>query len=58
MDQWPGRTHEPTIKDTTIKRFHYENLDQLRRHLINFVSAYNLGRRLRTLEGVTPDELI
>jgi hypothetical protein len=47
-----------TIKDATVKRFHYEDHDQLRRHLTNFVSAYNFGRRLKTLEGLTPYEFI
>lgn len=40
-----------TIKDATVKRFYYESHDQLRRHLADFVTAYNLGRRLKTLKG-------
>lgn len=28
-----------TIKDATIKRFHYESPDQLRKHLSDFVAA-------------------
>jgi len=47
-----------TIKDATVKRFHYDNHDQLRRHLADFVSAYNFGRRLKTLKGLTPYEFI
>lgn len=43
-----------TIKDATVKRFHYENHDQLRSHLADFVTAYNLARRLGTLKGLTP----
>ena len=27
---------------------------QLRHHLIAFISAYNFGRRLKTLKGLTP----
>lgn len=41
-----------TIKDATVKRFHYDDHDQLRRHLADFVSAYNFGRRLKTLTGL------
>jgi transposase InsO family protein len=36
-----------TIKDATVRRYHYDNHEQLRRHLDDFVSAYNFGRRLR-----------
>ncbi len=32
--------------------------DQLRRHLTDFVSAYNFGRRLKTLKGLKPYEFI
>ena len=47
-----------TIKDATVKRFHYDDHDQLRQHLANFISAYNFGRRLKTLKGLTPFEFI
>ena len=45
-----------TIKDATVKRFHYENHDQLRTHLADFLAAYNFARRLKTLNGLTPYE--
>jgi transposase InsO family protein len=41
-----------------VKRFHYEDHDQLRRHLADFIDAYNFGRRLMTLRGLTPCEFI
>ncbi len=47
-----------TIKDATVKRFHYDNHDQLRHHLKDFIAAYNFGRRLKTLRGLTPYEFI
>ena len=47
-----------TIKDATVKRFHYDDHEQLRRHLADFVAAYNFGRRLKTLKGLTPYEHI
>ena len=37
-----------TIKDATVKRYHYDDHDQLRAHLRNFVDAYNFARRLKT----------
>ncbi len=47
-----------TIKDATVKRYYYDSHEQLRRHLDDFVSAYNFGRRLKTLGGLTPYEFI
>jgi len=47
-----------TIKDATVKRFHYENHHQLRAHLANFVTAYNFAKRLKTLKGLTPYEFV
>ena len=47
-----------TIKDATVKRFHHDDHEQLRNHLANFISAYNFGRRLKTLKGLTPYEFI
>ena len=47
-----------TIKEATVKRFHYDDHEQLRHHLANFISAYNFGRRLKTLKGLTPYEFI
>lgn len=47
-----------TIKDATVRRFHYDSHEQLRRHLQNFIDAYNFGRRLKTLKGLTPYEFI
>lgn len=45
-----------TIKEATVKRFHYDSHEQLRTHLNDFMAAYNFGRRLKTLNGLTPDE--
>ena len=43
-----------TIKDATVKRYHYESHAQLRRQLQIFIDAYNHGRRLNTLRGLIP----
>ena len=40
-----------TIKDATVRRYHYDTHDQLRQHLGDFVTAYNFARRLKTLKG-------
>jgi transposase InsO family protein len=42
-----------TLKEATVKRYHYESHDQLRSHLADFVTAYNFTRRLKTLKGLT-----
>jgi transposase InsO family protein len=47
-----------TLKEATVKRYYYEAHDQLRRHLADFVTAYNFGRRLKTLNGLSPYEYI
>jgi len=47
-----------TIKEATVKRFHYESHEQLRVHLADFMAAYNFARRLKTLSGLTPYEYI
>jgi transposase InsO family protein len=47
-----------TIKEATVKRYHYDTHEQLKSHLANFVDAYNFARRLKTLKGLTPYEFI
>jgi transposase InsO family protein len=47
-----------TIKDATVKRYHYETHRQLKEHLSQFLMAYNFARRLKTLKGLTPYEHI
>jgi transposase InsO family protein len=47
-----------TLKEATVKRYYYENHDQLRSHLADFVTAYNFAKRLKTLKGLTPYEYI
>ena len=47
-----------TIKDATVKRYHYESHDELRAHLRLFLDAYNHARRLKALRGLTPYEFI
>jgi len=45
-----------TIKEATVRRYHYESHQQLKQHLKTFLAAYNYARRLKTLRGLTPYE--
>lgn len=47
-----------TLKEATVKRYHYSSHDQLKQHLYAFVMAYNFAKRLKTLRGLTPYEYI
>ena len=47
-----------TLKDATVKRYHDASHKQLRSHLQLFVDACNHARRLKTLRGLTPYELV
>lgn len=56
MDQWPSRADERTIKEATVKRSHYDSYHQLRTHLTDVMAAYNFACRLKTLNGLTPNQ--
>src|ERR1039457_2163482 len=45
-----------TLKEATVRRYHYDSHDQLRQHLATFLDAYNFAKRLKTLKGLTPFE--
>ena len=47
-----------TLKEATVRRYHYGSHDELRSHLALFLDAYNYARRLKTLKGLTPYEFI
>ena len=47
-----------TLKEATVRRYHYQTHDQLREHLDTFLAAYNFAKRLKTLRGLTPYEFI
>jgi transposase InsO family protein len=47
-----------TLKDATVRRYHYETHDELRAHLGDFVNAYNFAKRLKALRGFTPYEFV
>ena len=47
-----------TIKEATVRRYHYASHEQLRQHVDDFIAAYNFARRLKTLRGLTPFDFI
>jgi transposase InsO family protein len=47
-----------TLKEATVRRYHYETNRQLEEHLAAFLDAYNFAKRLKTLRGLTPYEAI
>ena len=42
-----------TLKEATVKRYHYESHDGLRTHLKLCLDAYNYARRLKALRGLS-----
>jgi hypothetical protein len=47
-----------TIKEATVKCYHYETHEQLKEHMVQFLAAYNFAKRLKPLRGLTPYEYI
>jgi transposase InsO family protein len=47
-----------TVKDATIKAFHYPDLEALRAHVLAFVTAYNLAKHLKALRWRTPFQAV
>lgn len=47
-----------TLKDATVKRYHYQTHQHLKEHLHAFLMAYNFAKRLKTLRGLTPYEFV
>src|SRR4051812_24012849 len=47
-----------TVKDATIKVFHYPDLESLKAHIRAFVMAYNFAKHLKRLQWRTPFQAI
>jgi transposase InsO family protein len=47
-----------TVKDATVKAFHYPDLDALRAHVVAFVAAYNFAKHLKALRWRTPFQAV
>lgn len=41
------------LNEATVKKFHYETLGKLKEHVQVFIDAYNVGKRLNALKGLT-----
>jgi hypothetical protein len=58
VDQYQVEPMDRTLKEATVRRYHYETHRQLREHLGALLDAYNFAKRLKTLCGLTPFEAI
>jgi transposase-like protein len=47
-----------TVKDATVKVFHYPDLDGLKAHVLAFVTAYNFAKHLKRLRWRTPFQAV
>lgn len=47
-----------TIKEATVKSFHYAPINELRRHVSDWLTAYNFAKQLKALEFRTPYEAV
>jgi transposase-like protein len=47
-----------TVKDATVKTFHYEDVETLKSHVLAFVTAYNFAKHLKALRWKTPFQSI
>jgi transposase InsO family protein len=47
-----------TLKEATIKTYHYDTIDQFKKHLFGFLMAYNFAKKLKSLRFRTPYEKI
>ena len=46
--------HNCTLKEATIKRYHYQTTAELTTRLLTCLVAYNYAKRLKRLKGLTP----
>jgi transposase InsO family protein len=47
-----------TVKEATVKAFHYPDLDSLKAHVLAFVRAYNFAKHLKALRWRTPFQAV
>ena len=47
-----------TLKEATVKKYHYISHNKLKEHLHSFLMAYNHAKRLKAIKGKTPYEFI
>ena len=42
-----------TVKEATVRAFHYDDLESLKAHVLSFVTAYNFAKHLKALKWKT-----
>ncbi len=47
-----------TLKDATVKVYHYDDLERLKAHIMAFVAAYTFAKHLKALRWRTPYQVI
>jgi transposase InsO family protein len=47
-----------TLKEATVKIYHYDTLAQLKKHVYDFLMAFNYAKKLKSLQFKTPYEKI
>lgn len=47
-----------TIKEATVRAFHYASIEDLRHHVRDWLLAYNYAKQLKALRFKTPFEAI
>ena len=47
-----------TVKEATVKAFHYPDLEALKAHVLAFVAAYNFAKHLKRLRWRTPFQAV
>jgi hypothetical protein len=50
--------HNRTIKGTTVKVFHCDDLENVKAHVLAFVTAQNFAKHLKALRWRTPYQTI
>ena len=51
-------TFNGILKEATTKKYHYDNFEQLEKHLQEFLLAYNFAKRLKSINYKTPMEFL
>ena len=47
-----------TVKQATIRAYHYDDLESLKAHVLSFVTTYNFAKHLKALKWKTPFQSI
>jgi hypothetical protein len=47
-----------TIKNATVKQYHYDNVIQLKQHIMSYIMVHNFQKKLKALNFITPYEFV